>query len=164
MEDCTWKTVIPGPPKKTPPDTTATTEVTRKVPALPGTSAMFVTLIIRTKKEGSTRMIITNRRFGHVTTTRITGNSRQQFLTTTRRKEHRKIVMKATVAATGTARSVYRPTTPNHLRPLGPSKSPTTTTAGDYSQELRELRDTTHLGEQNSAGSTRRTIATWRSM
>lgn len=53
---------------------------------------------------------------------------------------------------------------PNHLRPLGPSKSPTTTTAGDYSQELRELRDATHLGEQNSAGSTRRSTATWRSM
>ncbi len=148
MEDCTWKTVIPRPPKKTPPDTTATTEVTRKVPALPGTSAMFVMLIITTKEEGSTRMIITNRRLRHdVTTTRITGNSRQQFLATTRRNEHRQIVMKAMVAATGTARSVHRPTTPTHLRPLGPSKSPTTTTAGDYSQELRELRDTTHLGE-----------------
>ena len=67
---------------------------------------MFVTLIIRTKEEGSTRMIITNRRLGYVTTTRITGNSRQQFLASTRRKEHRQIVMKAMVAATGTALSL----------------------------------------------------------
>ena len=142
-----WKTVIPRPPRKTPHDATVTTEVTRKVPALPGTSAMFVMLIIRTKEDGSTRMNITNRRLRHdVTTTRITGNSRQ-FLATTRRKEHSQIIMKAIVAASGTARSVHRPTTPTHLRPLGPSKSPTTTTAGDYSQELRELRDTTHLGE-----------------
>lgn len=164
MEDCTWKTVIPRPPKKTPPDTRSNNGSDQD-----GSSVTRDQRYVRdADHKDERRGIYTDDHHQPTTRTRHHDEDHRKQQTTVSGQHQKERTPSDRHESNGgrhrDSQKCTQANHPNHLRPLGPSKSPTTTTAGDYSQELRELRDATHLGEQNSAGSTRRTAATWRSM